>query len=147
MDNMNTASAEELIKYALDTLGIEIAPDTDADTARSLIEQAIGEVPEKEPADTGNPRGRAANARKKKRRREYDIRLHRAGRDKAPVILRVNGTVVQIQRGVQVTVSEEVLEVLRNATFHSLDENTLSESEDLTDSYPFTVLESRIVTG
>lgn len=127
--NIDALSGAELKEQAK-VLGISLIGNPKDDTLRDKIREALGEVPAAETV--------AAAPVVDETERMITIIIARSERDKQPVPIGVNGRVIRIKRGEQVTIPERFVHALRNAVQQIRDADS-GEMRDV-EAYPFQIL-------
>lgn len=146
--DLNTATAEECIKYAADNLGKRIAANALEATARAKLAEMIAEEsggvnPLVAPAAT--PAGTNAFIDKvldqmgpPEAEKRIRIKIFEDKFDKQPVPVGVNGIQFLIKRGLEVEVPAAVVNVLNDAVTTTYDPETMEAFH--THTYPFQIL-------
>ncbi len=116
--NINRAPKADLLRYATETLGMEIAETVNLDELRVLVRRELGEVPDAPVAAVAAPSG------VNKSKELATILIPKDKMDKQRVQVFYNHHPYIIERGKEVTVPRGVLEILNNAMTGHLDPET-----------------------
>lgn len=134
MDDIQTATKNDLLAYARDVLGLStVNPTMRVDDIRAEIKLALGEAtpPTESPIPDKNHPGNKSTW--------PVIIISPSDTDNRDVQVAVNGKQYLIQRGVEVPVPPSVLEVLKNAVQTVYPNPKTMEPVDK-HSYPFTIV-------
>jgi hypothetical protein len=127
--NVDKAKKDELFTHAREVLGLEVTTANTAEELRTAIKLALGMPVEEVKVETP----------KKDRDKWPVIQISPSERDSGDVQIGVNGKIFLIQRGKEVAVPPEVLEVLKHATSTIYpDPKTMKPVER--QRYPFSVI-------
>ncbi len=136
MENYATASPQELKEYARDELNLSLTLTMSAETMRQKIKDKLAEVGKSEPVPD--------NSEKKIKGVKYrSIMIPDSEKPggSEPVPVSYNGTQFTIPRGVEVSVPEFLIEILKNAKQDIITQGTDGEIITRTVmAYPFQIV-------
>jgi ribosomal protein L21E len=138
MINIETAPVQELRAYAKEEFGLTFQVGTTKAAMLDAVKSALGQDPAK--TDSA-PQAISKKSRDGKR---VTINIHKSANpsDPDPVYVGLNGVGVTIPRGVDVSVLEGYVAILRHAvrkTYHT-DQKTGDTIESESHAYPFSVI-------